>query len=114
MTSPQLSILLTVRNEECYLLAGVAAVTLWGAGVEGKAWRRTLLAEGLAIRRWVEVDPRKLGQIIHGAPVVGIDALAPGDGPILVTVGARGARAQVRERALRYGLVEGRDFVCVT
>lgn len=95
-------------------LAGVATVTLWGAGIEGKAWRRALQAAGIGVRRWIEVDPRKLGQTIHGAPVVGIDALAPGDGPILVTVGARGARAQVREHAARSSLVEGRDFVCVT
>ena len=32
-------------------------MTLWGAGIEGKSWRRVLAAEGLALRRWVEVDP---------------------------------------------------------
>ncbi|MCM2264065.1 MAG: glycosyltransferase [Desulfuromonadales bacterium] len=95
-------------------LAGVHEVTLWGAGTEGKAWRRALLAEGVAVRCWVEVDPRKLGQIIHGAPVVGIDALAPEDGKVLVTVGAKGAREQVRAFATQAGLVEGKDFVCVT
>jgi len=95
-------------------LAGAAAVTLWGAGIEGKAWRRALLAEGLAVRRWVEVDPRKLGQVIHGAPVVGIDVLVPGAGRTLITVGAKGARAQVREFAAQRGLVEGVDFLCVT
>jgi glycosyltransferase involved in cell wall biosynthesis len=103
-----------VHHLQAGVLGGVEAVTLWGAGVEGKAWRRALLAAGIGVRRWIEVDPRKLGQTIHGAPVVGIDALPPGDGPILVTVGARGARAQVREHAARSGLVEGRDFICVT
>jgi hypothetical protein len=95
-------------------LARSDAVTLWGAGIEGKAWRRALLVEGVAVRRWVEVDPRKLGQVIHGAPVVGIDRLLPGDGLTLVTVGAKGARAEVREAAVRRGLVEGVDFLCVT
>jgi glycosyltransferase involved in cell wall biosynthesis len=95
-------------------LAGVAEVTLWGAGIEGKAWRRALLREGVAIRRWVEVDPRKLGQIIHGVPVVGIDSLAPGDGKTLITVGTKGARAQVRAFASRIGLREQSDFLCVT
>lgn len=95
-------------------LAGVRDVTLWGAGIEGKAWRRTLQRHGIAVRRWIEVDPRKLGQIIHGATVVGIAALAAGDGRTLVTVGARGARSQVRELAAGAGLVEGVDFVCVT
>lgn len=95
-------------------LAGVSEVTLWGAGLEGKAWRKILLAEGVAIRRWLEVDPRKIGQVIHGAPVIGIDAIAPGDGKILVTVGAKGARAQVRVFAHNAGLREGEDFLCVT
>jgi glycosyltransferase involved in cell wall biosynthesis len=95
-------------------LARSDAVTLRGAGIEGKAWRRALLVEGVAVRRWVEVDPRKLGQVIHGAPVVGIDRLLPGDGLTLVTVGAKGARAEVREAAVRRGLVEGVDFLCVT
>lgn len=95
-------------------LAGIDEVTLWGAGVEGKAWRQALTAAGVAVRRWAEVDPRKIGQVIHGAPVVGIETLRPGDGRILVTVGAKGAREQVRSFAARAGLVEGEDFVCVT
>lgn len=95
-------------------LAGASGVTLWGAGIEGKGWRKALQREGVGVRRWVEVDPRKLGQVIHGAPVVGIDALRPGDGKTLVTVGARGARAQVRQFAGQVGLREGVDFVCVT
>ena len=95
-------------------LAGVNEVTLWGAGIEGKAWRQVLRAYAIGVRRWVEVDPRKLGQIIHGAPVVGIGSLLPGKGRTLVTVGAKGARAQVREFARATGLSEGVDFVCVT
>ena len=95
-------------------LAGHATVTLWGAGIEGKAWRKALLLEGVKVQRWVEVDPRKLGQTIHGAPVVGIDQLVPGGGPTLVTVGAKGARAQIRDFAAQRGLIEGIDFLCVT
>lgn len=90
------------------------AVTLWGAGLEGKAWRQALAAAGLAVSRWIEVDRRKIGQRIHGAPVCGLDALRPGTGPLLVTIGARAARPQVRAFARQAGLVEGRDFLCVT
>jgi glycosyltransferase involved in cell wall biosynthesis len=95
-------------------LKGIDAVTLWGAGMEGKAWRLVLQAVGISVRRWVDVDPRKIGQIVHGAPVVGIDRLTPGDGRTLVTVGAKGARQQLRKFAAAAGLVEGEDFVCVT
>ncbi len=95
-------------------LSATERVTLWGAGVEGKAWRRALQAEGIAVARWIEVDPRKLGQTIHGAPVLGIDSLKPGGGRTLITVGAKGAREEVRTFAARAGLVEGEDFICVT
>ena len=89
-------------------------VTLWGAGLEGKAWRKALSAEGVAVARWAEVDPRKIGQTIHGAPVVPLEELRSGEGKILVAVGAKGARAQVRSWASKAGLIEGRDFLCVT
>jgi glycosyltransferase involved in cell wall biosynthesis len=95
-------------------LAGRRSVTLWGAGMEGKAWRTALAAAGVEVTRWAEVDRRKIGQTIHQAPVVPIEALHPGNGPILVTVGAKGARVQVRTWAQQRGLVEGRDFLCVT
>lgn len=95
-------------------LRHASEVTLWGAGIEGKAWRQALLAEGIRVGRWFEVDPRKIGQKIHGAPVVGIDSLRPGEGPVLVTVGAKGARQQVRSFAEQAGLVEGFDYLCVT
>jgi glycosyltransferase involved in cell wall biosynthesis len=96
------------------LLKGVENVTLWGAGIEGKAWKHALSAQGIRVGRWLEVDPRKIGQIIHGAPVVPIDTLHHDMAPVLVTIGAKGARAQVREYATRAGLREGSDFVCVT
>jgi len=95
-------------------LAGHNAVTLWGAGLEGKAWRKTLAKLGIGVARWIEIDRNKIGQIIHGAPVVAIDALAPGQGPMLITIGAREARPQVRAFAAERGLREGIDYLCVT
>jgi len=95
-------------------LRGHERVTLWGAGIEGKAWRRALADQQIIVNRWAEVDRRKIGQIIHHAPVVPIEALQPGTGPILVTVGAKGARSQVRAWAAQRGLIEGQDFLCVT
>lgn len=95
-------------------LRGRNEVALWGAGMEGKAWRRALARAGIRVVRWLEVDPRKIGQTIHGAPVEPVTALRPGDGLVLVTVGARGARSQVRAFAAGAGLTEGQDFLCVT
>ena len=95
-------------------LQGVEAVTLVGAGLEGRAWRKALAEVGIAVSRWVDLDPRKVGRMLHGAPVVPEHAVEPGSGPMLVTIGTRGARAQIRDWALGRGLVEGVDFVCVT
>jgi len=95
-------------------LKGIDAVILAGAGLEGRAWSRTLAAEGVGVACWVDVDPKKIGRVLHGAPVVGPGEVAPGTGKMLVTVGTRGARQQVREWALGAGFREGEDFLCVT
>jgi hypothetical protein len=95
-------------------LRDAAAVTLIGAGIEGRAWRRTLLDAGIAVARWVDLDPRKVGRLLHGAPVVAADTVTPGSGPMLVTIGTRGTRPQVRRWAASRGLTEGVDYVCVT
>ena len=96
------------------LLAGGRAAVVWGAGPTGKAFARELLAAGTPLAAFVEVDPRKLGQRIHGAPVVPVERGA--DFPDALALGAVSgleARAEVRELAAGLGLVEGRDFVAV-
>lgn len=90
------------------------SVTLIGAGLEGRAWRRVLEDVGIKVTRWVDLDPRKVGRQLHGAPVVTMGAVEPGSGPMLVTIGCRGARADVRQKASLQGLLEGKDYVCVT
>lgn len=95
-------------------LGGVDQVTLWGAGQEGKAWQRMLREVGVAVTRWIEVDPDKIGQTIHGAPVLDYRQLRQGEGKILVTIGAPRARAQVRDFCATLGMVEGSDYLCVT
>jgi len=95
-------------------LRGVTEVTLVGAGLEGRAWCRALAAAGVQVSRWVDVDPRKVGRILHGAPVVPPDAVRPGEERLLLTIGTRGARQGVRDWARGAGLQEGNHFVCVT
>jgi len=95
-------------------LKGHTKVTLWGVGQEGKAWRKVLLAAGIDVVHWIDVDPGKIGQIIHQAPVTTPETLKPDCGPMLITIGARGARQQVREKCTELGLTEGANYVCVT
>jgi hypothetical protein len=62
----------------------------------------------------VEVAPRKLGQRIHGAPVLDVERAARLSGPLhLLAVGQPGARRRMRALLGRAGLVEGGDFVAV-
>ena len=81
-------------------------VVIWGAGKVGKAFARAWLeAGGARLDAFVDLDPRKIGQEIHGAPVIDPAALerrfaGPGARPfVLVAVGSPGARSDIR-RAL--------------
>lgn len=95
-------------------LQGVTEVTLAGAGKEGRAWQRLLAAAGIGLARWVDVDPKKHGRVLHGAMIVPPREIVPDNGKLLVTVGTRGARAGIREWARQAGLVELKDFISVT
>jgi cellulose synthase/poly-beta-1,6-N-acetylglucosamine synthase-like glycosyltransferase len=95
-------------------LAGRREVAIWGAGETGKATADALAAEGIRAALFVEVDPRKIGRTARGAPVVGVDQLAKARGlPLLVAVGAPGARDLIRGELARAGWIEVRDFRCV-
>jgi cellulose synthase/poly-beta-1,6-N-acetylglucosamine synthase-like glycosyltransferase len=89
-------------------------LVIWGAGRAGKAWARALLARGHQLAGFVEVDPRKLGQRIHGAPVWPCAAAGQVANALhLAAVPQPDARARIRAEAARHGLREGRDLVAV-
>jgi glycosyltransferase involved in cell wall biosynthesis len=96
------------------LLADGRAGVVWGAGPTGKAFARELLAAGTPLAAFVEVDPRKLGKRIHGAPVIPVERAADFPGALaLGAVSGPEGRARVRELAAELGFVEGKDFVAV-
>jgi glycosyltransferase involved in cell wall biosynthesis len=93
-------------------LRGPRRVVIWGAGPIGKGWARALGAPRVAA--FVEVAPRRIGQTIHGAPVVAVAEALRWPGSLhLAAVGRAGARARIREEASGLGLVEGRDLTAV-
>jgi glycosyltransferase involved in cell wall biosynthesis len=95
-------------------LAGARPVVVWGAGPVGKGWARALAARGHRVAAFVEVDPRKLGGTIHGAPVVPVAGAARVAGALhLAAVGRPGARERIRAAAALLGLADGRDLVAV-
>ncbi len=95
-------------------LAGVREVALWGAGETGRAFSDALAAVGLRVTAFVEVDRKKVGRTIRGAPVHHYEGVAALRGlPLLVAVGAPGARDLIRAELHQRGFEEGRDFRCV-
>jgi glycosyltransferase involved in cell wall biosynthesis len=95
-------------------LAGRREVALWGAGETGKAFADALAAHGIGVALFLEVDRAKIGRRIRGAPVLGYGEVGRARGlPLLVAVGAPGARALIRAELARAGLDEPRDFRCV-
>ncbi len=96
------------------LLRDRVGVVVWGAGPVGKAAARALLASGTRVLAFVEVDPRKIGQEIHAAPVLDPEAgLRIGGALHLAAVGQPGARDRLRKTLAGAGLEELADFVAI-
>jgi hypothetical protein len=61
----------------------------------------------------VEVHPGRLGQTIHGAPVIPVDELARAPRrPLVASVAGERPRRLIRETLTALGLRETIDFVC--
>lgn len=96
------------------LLSGRSEVLVWGAGPTGKRFARALIDAGLGIASFIDLDPRKIGHTIHGAPVVGPDDLPESGGTFCVAaVGQRGAREEIRTALTTSGWRELEQFVVV-
>jgi glycosyltransferase involved in cell wall biosynthesis len=94
-------------------LADADTYALWGYGGTGRALRRALADHGKYLEQVVELHPGRLGQRIHGAPVVPPEALG-NDRPqrLIVSVAGAAARSKVRGALAAMGYVEERDYVC--
>ncbi len=98
----------------CKRFAG-RSLAVWGAGEIGVKLTRALVERGLIVTRLVDLNPRKIGQRVHGARVVmPADLGRPDDEDhLLCAVGAKGARAEIRAHLESRGWVEGTHFTCV-
>ncbi len=98
-------------------LAAYEQYVLWGYGDTGRALCAALAIHGKTPAAIVEVHPGRLGQTIHAAPVVPVEALPAileqrgARLPLVASVAGAPARALIRERLDRCGLRELRDFV---
>jgi len=119
---PRYSVENFLRAKAHYLAAGPLrdrrTVILWGAGQMGRRLSKHLLREGAPLAAFVDIHPAKIGGRKRGLPVV-----APAELPalwgrsarpaVLIAVGARGARALIREQLNGMGLREGEDWWAV-
>jgi GT2 family glycosyltransferase len=87
---------------------------VWGAGPTGKRLARALERHGRRAERFVDIDPRKIGRVARGAPIVSPERLVRGAQTVVVAVGARGARDLIRAHLGGVGFVEGDDYVCAS
>lgn len=96
------------------VLADASGVVIWGAGPVGKALSRALRGAGIRLDAFVDLDPRKIGQQIHGAPVLdqasGLELSASYH---LAAVGQAGARERILDALRGGGFAEIQDFVAV-
>jgi len=95
------------------LLAASDRYVLWGYGETGRALRRALVAHGKRPSHIVEVHTGRLGNVIHGAPVIHPDALVlERHRPLVASVVGPTARSEIRHALAARGFRELRDFVC--
>lgn len=86
-------------------------VAIWGSGPTGKRLGRLCSAMGVRLACFVDVDPRKIGQEIHGVTV--LEAREAASRPGLFHLGAvarREGRESLRWMVRELGLEEGVNF----
>jgi glycosyltransferase involved in cell wall biosynthesis len=89
-------------------------LVIWGAGRRTRRRCAHLLSRGFRIGAWIDVDPRKIGNRVDGAPVVAPRWLAREPRPfVLGYVANHGARELIAQGLHAMGYRRGRDYLMV-
>lgn len=86
-------------------------ICIWGAGPNGKKLFDYLDADGTTVSQFIDVHPRRIGGMARGRPVRSSEDIHEINEPIIVAVGSRGARAEIRTALGASGRVEGDSYV---
>jgi hypothetical protein len=115
-TDPAYALDALVRLKARYLALGPLAggrCILWGAGKTGRVLMRELSRACVRVELFIDIDPAKIGRKLHGVEVVSPRELGDYRGIHLVAaVGAKGARALIRQHLVDQGWVEIQQFSC--
>jgi len=90
-------------------------VVICGAGPIGKEMAELLRQEDIGVQAFIEVNPRRIGNRIGGAPVYGTDRVGQfaGKAILLPAVGRGSGRETIRAVLREAGFIEGETFFCV-
>ncbi|MBF0186879.1 MAG: glycosyltransferase [Magnetococcales bacterium] len=100
-------------------LHGGRDVIIVGAGRRTRQRVQQLLEYGFRVAAWVDVDPRRIGQVIQGAPVITLSDLPSWQGAralppfMLCYVTNHGARDTIQHQLEAMGFTKGRDWLMV-
>jgi hypothetical protein len=94
---------------------GYTSVAVWSGGRRTRRRIDALSAQGIRIDRFIDVHPRRVGQVIQGVRVVSPDEMFAGPkGFVVVYVSSRGAREVISRSLADNGYREGVSFICAS
>ena len=88
----------------------IQSVVVWGAGRRTRKRALALLQENISISAWIDIDPRKIGQVLNNVPVHPPAWLQGRDVVVLGYVRAHGARALIAAELDEMGFTAGLDY----
>ena len=96
-------------------LSDARPLVFWGAGRRTRRRASHVLAQGIRPLAWIDVDARKLGNCIQGAPVVAQTWLQDRRPRpfVLVWVANHGARDRIAAALTQMGYARGEDYLAV-
>ncbi len=90
------------------------AIVICGSGPVGKSFALELQDQNHRVVAFIDLDPRKIGQTIHGAPVIEPSDIGQyRDAYFLAAVGSLESRGEIRTYLSQTGLREIEDFCAV-
>lgn len=89
------------------------ALYVWGAGRRSRQRANLLLEKGIVFAAWIDIDPRKIGNIVQGIPVHSPQVLLQNRPFVLVYVNNHGARDLIAADLAKMNYQRGLDYLMV-